>query len=288
MSRKIKVIISEKGGVGKSTIAQHIIPPYFLKKNSKENADRKVYLYEFDAHNESLNGIGNDKNMEVRLVRGEKEDMAKAFAEIEFDSNFHDIIIDVGGSDNVDRFLEIASKNRIIAENMIFIIPEEKKTLLSTEKTIWNIREKISMDAKIIVALNKHGEKKLEDEFPFVFGRESLGIKPSDLLQDEAISFVGIPESDTILAMAFLEKVTLWEKGKMARELENKTMEERFVLWGREERNEPINSKSKETCTKQYYVKKKLELGISELAMEAISKSSMLYAKLEQIDNMGK
>jgi len=88
--------IGEKGGVGKTTIALHFLTSWFLR----EDEDKKIHYYEFDAHNNSGKNISK-KHIITKSIGGDESEIAENIASAEFNEMENkNVIIDVGGSDN--------------------------------------------------------------------------------------------------------------------------------------------------------------------------------------------
>lgn len=279
--KKIFVGISEKGGIGKSTGTEHFVSAY-LQQTYKNSGDKPkiVPFYEVDAHNRSFEDVENDDFLQYTLVGKDREEIERAIAEIEFDSMEKDIIIDVGGSDNTERFLSAVS-GKAITEKMIFIVPEGKQSDSSSLNTVWKIREHISLDADIIVALNRHNrdpEVTKEKDFPRIFGSDSYSIEPSKLLSDKKIHLATIPECEILLGFCLEEKKTIWSMGENWRDFGNLTPEERMEKWAKD---------GEDKCAKDVFIANTLNLNKSQLAMVVLDDASEFFDILGELHERG-
>jgi len=272
----IFVGLGEKGGVGKSTGTEHFVSAYLQQKYRGQGSAKIIPFYEIDAHNRSFEDVENDDYLQYTLVGKDREEIERAIAEIEFDSMEKDIIIDVGGSDNTERFLTAVSGKAII-EKMIFIVPEGKQGDSSSLNTVWKIREHINMDAKIIIALNRHNrdpEITKEKDFPRIFGSESYSIEPSKLLTDDKIHLATIPECEILLGFCLEEKITIWSLGEDWRDFGGLSPEQRMKKWA---------DKGKEKCEKDVFIKNTLNLNKSQLAMSVLDDASEFFDILGEL-----
>lgn len=283
MSKKIIVHFAEKGGVGKSIIAENFTSAALLGEDLERI--NKVILYEFDAHHFSYDRIKNDKNIEGVSVSSSPEEIEQAVAEIEWEAEENHIIIDVGGGDNTDRFLSALS-NKSIAKSMIFVVPESNEKPTSAADTILKIRSEFP-DAKILLTLNKHlDSQRKEDQFIFVFGSDKYGIKPSLLLEEDNVEIVTLPECSTLLALCSLENVSIWTKAQEHKAFSNLTISEKKAIWGIEEQRLNKGSdltpeeEKKATCSKPYFIKRTVSLNASIYAQSVLEKASIFSRTL--------
>ena len=86
----INVIVNGKGGVGKTTTANHVLP--YLTESTE--------IIEIDNNNFS-SIYANSKAITGKTIRTNKKDIENALAEADFDTLDHNIIIDCGGGDDL-------------------------------------------------------------------------------------------------------------------------------------------------------------------------------------------
>lgn len=274
----IIITLGEKGGVGKSATADHFATAYFLKPS--ENKTKKVMLYEFDAHNVTSEDLKNDKYIETKVVREDDVSMESAMALIEFDAVDKDIIIDVGGSENTYRFLKKFSTSLIVG-NAVFIVPEVNKNPKGAENTIRRIKE-VVQKPKIILALNRYSHNvPPEEEFQFLFGNSSLGIRKSPLVDDTNIQIVTLPLCELTIGLADISSVSLWSLSEFARQMEGFSIEDRKNAWGERDKI----TKKIIPCTLETYKAKSRKLNASKKARQTIEQASSLFLALDKYRN---
>jgi len=148
-------ILSTKGGVGKTTIAQQLIAPFIHHKNGY-----KAEIIELDNNNESnVLKQATTQFTKTLTLQNSEDILLEKFIDV---VNDKDVVIDVGGGDDTKAVLKAFKSNRIDDE-AIFIIPvlkdlSNQKNVIDTYKLIrtWNKK------AKVIFIFNKWSN---EDEF---------------------------------------------------------------------------------------------------------------------------
>jgi len=269
----IFITLGEKGGIGKSATANHFLSAYLLKK--QDDFKKKVLLYEFDAHNVTSKNIRNDKKIITKVVREDAKSLEDALAEIEFSAESNDIIIDVGGSENTYRFLKTIAGS-LIAKNGIFIVPEVNQSPEGAENTILKIKNLIE-NPKIVLVLNRftHLESQ-EQEFKFLYGNDSLGVKRSALADDKDIAIATLPAADLTLGLAAISGVSLWTMCELAVMMSDYSIEDKKMAWATEEDGKSI------PCTLERYKEKSRQLNASNFALDTVDKASDLFAALDK------
>lgn len=119
--RKI-ICLNTKGGAGKSTISQFILPYYFyLKTGNLENLPLKIY--EIEAKNPSRENKYIDSCVNYTYHRlSKEEDIQNIFTDALFDDDdFY--IFDVGGSEVTSSTIEHLLRTDNEAEDYLFVIP---------------------------------------------------------------------------------------------------------------------------------------------------------------------
>ena len=122
-------VLSTKGGVGKTTIAQQLIAPYIHNKNHY-----KAEIIELDNNNNSnvLNEAQTQETKSLKLCKTENILLEK-FMEVIAENK--DVCIDVGGGDDTKTVLKALKELRL--ENEItFIIPVHFNTTLVSVKLV--------------------------------------------------------------------------------------------------------------------------------------------------------
>lgn len=279
----VLVTIGEKGGGGKSTLAYHFLSAYFFKKSYETGRPLggPIKIYEFDAHNSTSSDFNKDNFIEGISVPSNNDAMVEAIATIEYsDSEGENIIIDVGGSDNTDRFLSLITGS-FLSQEIIFIIPEMNKKPRSAENTISKIR-KIVPDAKIIVALNRWSMSgNPSDEFKFFYGDNRMGIEASYLASEDDLDVAYIPVCDVALGLSEMGQCSLWKTSENVRLFGNMPIAERKVIWGT-----PASGKTPaKPCSEEVFIEKTKKVYSSKSAMEAIKGAESLFECLDKYFN---
>ncbi len=160
----IFIAINSKGGVGKSTLSNQILPAYLYEKNGK-----KTKLIEIDDENEDSKILCESKILDIESIQTSK---IRNIDEIFIDDD--DVIIDVGGNKTATIFLNEMSKIGEV-ENIVWFIPisqgmQDSANALDTRNSIKEIDE----NATIIYVLSNSKSDDLEWEFLHFFGNKYL------------------------------------------------------------------------------------------------------------------
>lgn len=121
--RKI-ICLNHKGGAGKSTLSQFILPYYFYLTNGKKDLDSlPLKIYEIEARNPSREDKYIDSCVNYTYHRlSKEEDIQNIFTDALFDDNdFY--IFDVGGSEVTSSTIEHLLRADNEAEDYLFVIP---------------------------------------------------------------------------------------------------------------------------------------------------------------------
>jgi len=160
------LVVSNKGGVGKSTIAMQIIAPYLYINNNK----RAINYYEFDDDNRDLLSFGASKITHKKHVRIIKEYLKDEIIEI-FSKN-EPLCADIGGNKTTSLTLNGFRESGMMQLVDLVVIP-----LLDGEqdglnaKIVYDKVKKLNNEVKILFVLNKARDiEKLEYQFENYFG----------------------------------------------------------------------------------------------------------------------
>lgn len=160
----IYITINSKGGVGKSTFANQILPAYLYQKNNKATK-----LIEIDDENEDSKILTKSEILNAERIHTSE---IKKIDEIFIDSK--DIILDIGGNKTATIFL---SEMKMIGEteNITWFIPTGSgvQDAANALDTYLNIK-KLNDNASIIFVLSNVRSDDLEWEFIHFFGSEFL------------------------------------------------------------------------------------------------------------------
>lgn len=197
---KLKVlVVSSKGGVGKSTISMQVIAPYLFEKNN----GKKVKFYEFDDENIDSLSYGASNLTKREPIDVEEFVIMDKFIEILSKDEY--CCIDVGGNKSTSLCLETLNDCGMINNIDLAIIP-----LLDGEQdginaiTIYNELKSISNDIKILFALNRmKNEKFIKYQFDNFFGDvrgvfEDKNAVLNKVGQDKSEDYISIEDSEMI------------------------------------------------------------------------------------------
>jgi cellulose biosynthesis protein BcsQ len=181
----IFVTINSKGGVGKSTMANQILPAYLYLKNGQ-----KTRLIEIDDENEDSKDLAASDILDIKAIHTSQ---IKTIDEVFIDDDV-DTIIDVGGNKTATIFLNEMRKIGEF-ENVVWLIPigQGRQDAANAFDTTNAIRE-LDDNAKIIYVLSNSKSDDLEWEYLHFFGNEFLDT-PFAIDTD---SYIVIPNSDIV------------------------------------------------------------------------------------------
>jgi len=168
----LHIVFSDKGGVGKTEVAQNVIAPMLFKRGGKV-----VTVIEADDNNVS-NTLVKSKVLKVESLKVSCG-IKKAFEELFEIYKGSEVCIDVGGGNDAYEFWD-AFKGLGLDDECTFYIPvlKNKKGMRNLVNSIKAIREYSS--SKIVIVLNQvrtDNFNDLKSEFNYFFGDKSRGIK---------------------------------------------------------------------------------------------------------------
>lgn len=164
----IYTVVSSKGGVGKSAIANHMLSSAF------SYLGRSFKIFEIDNNNSS--NIFSHSAIIKDNTKNVKTSDKNIMAEIIFEtlSSDNEIIIDAGGGDDALKVIDIVQG--IGESNVKWIIPLNRN--LAQLKNASDTFQKINDPKNTLFALNGYSSKEtLEEDFIFYFGNKNLNIK---------------------------------------------------------------------------------------------------------------
>jgi len=197
MKKSKVLVVSSKGGVGKSTVSMQVIAPYLYEKNDKQS----ISFYEFDDENiDSLSyGASNLSTREVIDV--EEYIIMEKLIEILSKDEFS--CIDVGGNKSTSLCLDTLSDCGMITEIDLAVIPllDGEQDAINAKKTYLRLKE-LDPNLSIVFALNRVKNKKfIEYQFDNFFGDVRDIFDDSNALInfiDKKDDYICIEDSDTI------------------------------------------------------------------------------------------
>lgn len=165
--KNLKVLIlSSKGGVGKSTLAMQVITPYLYEKNNQE----KINFFEFDDENIDLLSYGGSILSNRESIDVEEFVIMDKFIEIL--SQEQCCCIDVGGNKSTTLCLETLDSCGMMNEIDLVIIPllDGEQDAVNAQKIYKQVLE-MNPEANIAFALNRvKNAKFVEYQFDNFFG----------------------------------------------------------------------------------------------------------------------
>jgi len=198
--KKLKVLVlSSKGGVGKSTLAMQVITPYLYTKNLKN----KIKFYEFDDENIDLLSYGGSTLSNREAIDVEEFVIMDKFIEILSQDEF--CCIDVGGNKSTTLCLDTLNDCGMIDEVDLVVIPllDGEQDAINAKKVYSQLLE-ISPDVTISFALNRvKNTKFVKYQFDNFFGDirgifESKHAVVNSLKKRHKENFIIIEDSDII------------------------------------------------------------------------------------------
>ena len=193
------LVVSSKGGVGKSTVAMQVIAPYLYNKNK----NKPVNFYEFDDENiDSLSYGGSSLTIREPI---DVEEFILMDKFIDILSSNKPCCIDVGGNKSTTICLEVLNDCGMGYELDLAVIPllDGEQDAINAMKTYKRLK-KINKEMKILFALNKVNNKKyIKEQFENFFGDirgifddQNAIVKQID--QKDINNYIVIQNSDTI------------------------------------------------------------------------------------------
>ena len=199
MSNLKVLIVSTKGGVGKSTIAMQLVAPYLYERNDF----KAIKYYECDDTNRDIHSYGATSLISRNLVKMNSPLLREELFEIV--SSDESTCIDVGGNNTAKLVIDTLGDSGGFEFIDVVLIPtldgeQDMINALDTYKYIKAINENI----KIIFVLNRVKEVSyVEQQFDHFFG-DSRGVFSNflcakDFISDEELSlYISFADNDII------------------------------------------------------------------------------------------
>lgn len=207
------VIVTTKGGVGKSTFASQVLVSFLYA----HNGGKKVKYIEIDDENKSANLFAESEIMLGQKIPVEKSiDISVAMTKNE------NVVIDIGGNNVASTVIKSIGENEDF-DNVFWFIPVDTgkisvQNALNTYLNIMEIYTASSDEPKIMFVLNGSSgveSKELEDlkmEFAYYFGSDWMELDFSFLgsVPDRyANNFVFFNRFDNIMLSTALKKLAV-------------------------------------------------------------------------------
>lgn len=191
--KNVYVVVSTKGGEGKTFLSLQVLPILFFNKN--------INIFEVDNNNNSKKMIENSQKISFKSFK--IDDGLDAIDEIEFNNMLSQDdsinIIDAGGGDDTVKLLQILKEKELFG--LTYIVPLSN-SISNVDNALQTIDSILSFDkdAKINLVLNRCPSFDLEEikfKFKSFFGNEAFGL-PSrcEEFMDKIQNFNYLTETD--------------------------------------------------------------------------------------------
>lgn len=193
------MVVSSKGGVGKSTISMQLITPYLYKHNDKNT----ISYYEFDDENNDCLSYGDSKLTTREVVEVSSSILRDKITDII--SKDETACFDVGGNKTTTMVLDAMNESGMMCFVDLVVIP-----LLDGEQdginasVVYSIIKGINPDQKILFVLNRaKNNKYIHYQFDNFFGdirgifKDTYSIK-NYLFGDDHKQYIALLDDDII------------------------------------------------------------------------------------------
>ena len=206
-----------KGGVGKTTFSNHILP--FL-------TDSKIVV---EIDNSNFSSIYSESKLikGISLSTAQKE-IERAIDEAEFVSDEHGVIIDAGGGDDSLKVIEALKKSGIECEFYLPLAPDFE-TLAGLEKTL----NTIGGNGKVHLVLSRFDSRNLEGDYWFIYGSEEYGVAGNTAILDKFDSIIKVPNTN-LMSLAKAMKTTIWDLSLISQSYDFESIKQEWKKEGRE------------------------------------------------------
>ncbi len=191
--KNVYVVVSTKGGEGKTYLSLQILPILFENKN--------INIFEVDNNNDSKKMI--EKSQKISFKSFKIDDGLDALDEIEFNNMLTQDdsinILDAGGGDDTLKLLKILEEKELFG--LTYIVPLSS-SISHVDNALQTINEILSFDkdAKINLVLNKCSSYDLDSikyKFKALFGNEFFGFTSRyEEFKDKILNLNYVMESD--------------------------------------------------------------------------------------------
>lgn len=193
------LVVSTKGGVGKSTISMQLVAPYLYEKSGCN----PIKYYECDDTNRDINSYGATSLIQRNLVSV----MSPMLREEIFDIATQDetVCIDVGGNNTAKRVIDALDESGGLSFIDLVLIPtlDGEQDMVNALDTYEYLKE-IDEDLKIIFVLNRLKDRNfIKEQFDHFFG-DSRGVFTNFLSAEKRIeqveleNYIVMEDSDVI------------------------------------------------------------------------------------------
>ena len=195
----VYVLISTKGGAGKSTIASLVLPSLFT--------DKKVYVYEIDNNNKT-----KIRNSKIIFSSIKVKDSEEKLFDIDYLAMAKDDIhiIDAGGGEDTKAVLNSISE--VGLEDVVYLIPlnDDIEQVDNVIETIKNIDKRTAKSINVV--FNRvYDRENIKEQFIGLFGDEEVGVKDRSNELKMVDNFFSIPNSNMLGVLKNIKGVSLYD-----------------------------------------------------------------------------
>lgn len=229
----IYVVAQPKGGVGKTTVSQQLLPA--LLKQNAENAEKKIVIYEFDDNNANRYIYSESSNIISKTLKvGKADNILEDLSLDILQTNDTIFILDCGGSNDTHAVLEALKSNDFMG--CTYCIPtlagDDPDSLIALSQKI----SSFDSDAEFIYFLNKCRDLNssvIEEDFWQIFGDKDMDGLENNIEKLNISKMFYIPELNIFSKLA-LFKQPIYETTLKLEELEKIDIRELKLTWSKD------------------------------------------------------
>lgn len=198
--QKMKIlVVSTKGGVGKSTISMQLVAPYLYEKNTFQ----AIKYYECDDTNKDINSYGATALIQRNLVSVTSPMLREEIFDIA--TQDETVCIDVGGNNTAKRVIDALDESGGLSFIDLVLIPtlDGEQDMVNALNTYDYLKE-IDENLKIIFVLNRLKDRDfVKEQFDHFFG-DSRGVfsnflsAKEHITKEELENYIALEDSDVI------------------------------------------------------------------------------------------
>jgi MinD-like ATPase involved in chromosome partitioning or flagellar assembly len=185
------VIVSTKGGVGKTTIALNVMPCLM------EVPLEKINIFEIDDNN-----LTNVEQSKMNFYHVTLKKLPETLIDIELTDGIN--VIDSGGGNDSKEVVKALKQDEIEVTRFYVPATHDFEVLTNIESTIKLIREYYP-EAEIYLVLNRvyntEDEEEIKKQFMFLYGSDEYVINRADYIFREISQVMVVPEESNVFAL---------------------------------------------------------------------------------------
>jgi len=185
------VIVSTKGGVGKTTIALNVLPCLINQPLEKIN------IFEIDDNN-----FTKVENSKMNFYHVTLEKLNEILIDIELSDGIN--IIDSGGGNDTKEIIKGLKQDEINVKTFYIPTTHDFEVLNNIETTI-NLIKKYYPETNIVLILNRvyepFKEEEIKKQFMFLYGSDEYIIQKANFIFDKVAQIMIVPEESNVFAL---------------------------------------------------------------------------------------